>query len=54
SMGSGEDFSVMIKFIEKYHIIPIIDKVYSLEEAIRALSRMEHGEQFGNIVLQMN
>ncbi|PEF10517.1 alcohol dehydrogenase [Bacillus thuringiensis] len=54
SMGSREEFNEMIKFIEKYQIKPIIDKVYSLEEAIRALSRMEHGEQFGNIVLQMN
>ncbi|MFV5174224.1 zinc-binding dehydrogenase [Bacillus cereus group sp. MYBKT14-1] len=54
SMGSREEFNEMIKFIEKHQIKPIIDKVYSLEEAIRALSRMEHGEQFGNIVLQMN
>ncbi|MGQ4703306.1 zinc-binding dehydrogenase [Bacillus thuringiensis] len=54
SMGSREEFNEMIKFIEKYQIKPIIDKVYSLEEAISALSRMEHGEQFGNIVLQMN
>jgi len=54
SMGSREEFNEMIKFIEKHQIKPIIDKVYSLEEAIRALSRMERGEQFGNIVLQMN
>ncbi|WP_242309289.1 zinc-binding dehydrogenase [Bacillus cereus group sp. BfR-BA-01524] len=54
SMGSREEFNEMIKFIEKHQIKPIIDKVYSLEEAISALSRMEIGEQFGNIVLQMN
>ena len=34
SMGSREEFNEMIKFIEKYQIKPIIDKVYSLEEAI--------------------
>jgi zinc-binding alcohol dehydrogenase/oxidoreductase len=54
SMGSREEFNEMIKFIEKHQIKPIIDKVYSLEEAISALSRMDLGEQFGNIVLQMN
>lgn len=43
----------MIKFIEKYKIKPIIDKVYSLKEAIQALSRMEQSEQFGNIALRM-
>lgn len=41
SMGSREEFNEMIRFIEKYKIKPIIDKVYSLEEAIQALSRME-------------
>ncbi|MCU5473383.1 zinc-binding dehydrogenase [Bacillus paranthracis] len=53
SMGSREEFDEMIKFIEKYKIKPIMDKVYSLEEAIQALRRMEQGEQFGNIALRM-
>ena len=52
-MGSREEFNEMVKFIEKYKIKPIIDKVYSLEEAVGALSRMEQGEQFGNIALRM-
>lgn len=53
SMGSREEFNEMIKFIEKYKIKPIMDKIYSLEEAIQALRRMEQGEQFGNIALRM-
>ncbi|PEJ08456.1 zinc-binding dehydrogenase [Bacillus wiedmannii] len=53
SMGSREEFDEMITFIEKYKIKPIMDKVYSLEEAIQALKRMEQGEQFGNIALSM-
>lgn len=52
-MGSSEEFNEMIKFIEKYKIKPIMDKVYSLEEAIQALRRMEQGEQFGNIALRI-
>ncbi|CAM3947191.1 alcohol dehydrogenase [Bacillus luti] len=53
SMGSREEFNEMIKFIEKYKIKPIMDKIYSLEVAIQALRRMELGEQFGNIALRM-
>ncbi|GAB6430981.1 zinc-binding dehydrogenase [Bacillus luti] len=53
SMGSREEFNEMIKFIEKYKIKPIMDEIYSLEEAIQALRRMELGEQFGNIALRM-
>lgn len=53
SMGSREEFNEMILFIEKHKIKPIIDKVYSLEGAVQALSRMEQGEQFGNIALRM-
>lgn len=52
-MGSREEFNEMIQFIEKHKIKPIIDKIYSLEEAIAALTRMEQGEQFGNIALRM-
>lgn len=52
-MGSREEFNEMILFIEKHKIKPIIDKVYSLEGAVQALSRMEQGEQFGNIALRM-
>ncbi|MGZ7149283.1 zinc-binding dehydrogenase [Bacillus sp. BC08] len=51
SMGSREEFDEMITFIDK--IKPIMDKVYSLEEATQALKRMEQGEQFGNIALRM-
>ncbi len=48
-----KNFNEMMKFIEKYKIKPIMDKVYSLEEATQALRRMEQGEQFGNIALRM-
>ena len=34
-MGSSEEFNEMIKFIEKYKIKPIMDKVYSLEEGFK-------------------
>lgn len=43
----------MIQFIKKHKIKPIMDKSFSLEEAVQALNRMEQGEQFGNIALRM-
>ncbi|EEL22735.1 alcohol dehydrogenase [Bacillus toyonensis] len=53
SMGSREEFNEMIQFIKKHKIKPIMDKSFSLEEAVQALNRMEQGEQFGNIALRM-
>ena len=51
SMGSREEFEQMIEFITKYSLKPIIDKTYSLSEAILAFNRLNEGEQFGNIAL---
>jgi zinc-binding alcohol dehydrogenase/oxidoreductase len=51
SMGSREEFEQMIEFITKHSLKPIIDKTYSLSEAILAFDRMNEGEQFGNIAL---
>ncbi|MFJ5770313.1 zinc-binding alcohol dehydrogenase family protein [Psychrobacillus sp. NPDC093180] len=51
TMGSPQDFVEMINFVEKHKIHPILDKIYSLEEIVDALFRMEKGENFGKIVL---
>ncbi|CAN5482803.1 zinc-binding dehydrogenase [soil metagenome] len=53
TMGSPNDFSDMIKFIEKNKIEPVIDKVYSLEEIADAFLRMDSGEQMGKILVKL-
>ncbi|MDR4947668.1 quinone oxidoreductase family protein [Neobacillus cucumis] len=53
TMGSPQDFSEMVKFVEEHKIYPVLDKTFSLEEASEALFRMEKGENFGKIVLSI-
>lgn len=51
TMGSPEDFSDMLQFIEEHKIQPVIDTTYSLEEAPSAFEKLEKGDNFGKIVL---
>ncbi|WMM24012.1 zinc-binding dehydrogenase [Tissierella sp. MB52-C2] len=54
SMGSKEEFVKMIQFISNHKIRPIIDQMYPLCDYQKALSRMENGLQYGNIVLNID
>jgi NADPH2:quinone reductase len=53
TMGSNEDFRQMLKAITAAGLKPVIDSVHPLENAREAIARMEHGEQFGKIVLSI-
>ncbi len=53
TMGSDRDFAKMLDFVNLHKIVPIIDSVFRLEEGDRAFKRMEAGEQFGKIVINM-
>ncbi len=50
TMGSPTDFGAMVRLFAA-GLRPIIDEVIPLEEAAAAHHRMEHGQQFGKIVL---
>jgi zinc-binding alcohol dehydrogenase/oxidoreductase len=54
TMGTRDEFLSMLDFVEGRNIKPVIDKIYSLEEAEEAMRRMERGDQFGKIVLKIN
>lgn len=54
TMGSPADFERMLAFVNKYHIRPIIDRIYPLEDAEKALRRMDSSVQFGKIVLKID
>ena len=54
TMGTRDEFLSMLDFLESRNIKPIIDQVFRLEEIERALARMEQGDQFGKIVLQIS
>jgi zinc-binding alcohol dehydrogenase/oxidoreductase len=53
TMGTRDDFRRMLRLVEKYGIVPVIDVVYPLEQGNEAFERMAKGEQFGKIVLDL-
>jgi NADPH:quinone reductase-like Zn-dependent oxidoreductase len=54
TMGTRDEFLSMLDFLESRNIKPVIDKIFPLEEIDEAMKRMEQGDQFGKIVLQIS
>ncbi|MFC4078003.1 zinc-binding dehydrogenase [Salinithrix halophila] len=54
TMGSGEEFKEMLRFVEAHQIRPALDRVYPLAEAWDAFHRMNEGKQFGKIGLKID
>jgi zinc-binding alcohol dehydrogenase/oxidoreductase len=53
AMGSQKEFAEMLDFFEKHHIRPTLDETYPLEKAVEAQNRMDKGENFGKILLEI-
>ena len=53
TMGSHEDFRLMLRAVTAAKLEPVVDSVLPLDRAAEAFARMEAGEQFGKIVLQV-
>ncbi len=53
TMGTEQEFTDMLTFVNKHRITPIVDTVLPLVETEQALRRMEAGKQFGKIVLSI-
>jgi len=54
TMGSDKDFRDMINFIKQKKIVPLVDKIYSIEDASEAFIRMDKSEQLGKIVIKIS
>ncbi|MGY6523100.1 MAG: zinc-binding dehydrogenase [Mongoliitalea sp.] len=52
TMGSDQDFESMLNFVNQYEIKPVIDQVFTLDEAMQAFDRMKAGNQMGKIVVR--
>lgn len=52
TMGTAEEFTAMVSFVNKHRLVPVIDEIFPLAEAERAVRKMEHVSQFGKIVLR--
>ncbi len=53
TMGSRDDLRGMMATLTATGLKPIIDSVHPLDDASKALARMEVGEQFGKIILRV-
>lgn len=53
TMGTRDEFLSMIDFLESRNLRPVIDTVYPLEKVQEAFTRMEEGDHFGKILLEI-
>lgn len=52
TMGTPTDFKNMLDFVDQHQIIPVVDEVFALADAAKAIQKMGESSQFGKIVLQ--
>jgi len=52
-MGSPQDFTAMLAFVDEHKIEPVIDEVFAFADAKQAIDRMGKSSQFGKLVLRM-
>lgn len=53
TMGAPADFNGMLEFVEDHNMLPVIDKVYRLEDIVEAFRTLKDAAQFGKIVLKI-
>lgn len=51
-MGTQEDFKNTLNLINEHKIVPVVDEVFTLAEAEKAVRKMDDSAQFGKIVLR--
>ncbi|WP_143961522.1 zinc-binding dehydrogenase [Litoribacter populi] len=54
TMGSDSNFEEMLAFVKSTKIVPVVDQVFKLDDALQAFDRMKAGDQIGKIVLSMD
>lgn len=52
TMGTQQDFKAMLELINQHKIVPVVDEVFPLAEAEKAVRKMDNPAQFGKIVLR--
>ncbi|WP_439481582.1 quinone oxidoreductase family protein [Cyclobacterium plantarum] len=54
TMGSDLDFKKMLEWVALHKIIPLVDEVFSLENAVAAFDKMKNSQQLGKLVLKID
>lgn len=52
TMGSDEDFNNMVQFVKQHQIVPVIDKIFTLDEGVQAFDHMKVENHFGKIIVK--
>lgn len=52
TMGTPEEFSAMVSFVNEHQVVPVIDEIFPLADAEKAVRKMERSSQFGKIILR--
>lgn len=53
TLGSRQEFRQVLSFVNEAKVKPVLDRTFPLSEAAAAQTRLERGEQFGKIILDM-
>jgi NADPH:quinone reductase-like Zn-dependent oxidoreductase len=52
TMGTNDDFKAMLALVNAHQIVPVIDEVFALADAKKAIDKMGNSSQFGKLVLR--
>jgi NADPH:quinone reductase-like Zn-dependent oxidoreductase len=52
-VGSRADFEAMNRFIAEHELRPVVDRVFSFEDAAKAYDFMDNGDYMGKIVIRL-
>ena len=53
TMGTSREFAAMLADVERAKIRPVVDMTFPLARGADAFARLEAGEQFGKVVLEI-
>ena len=54
TMGTEQDFTELLALVTEHQLEPVVDEVLPLAEGEAAMRRMDNGQQFGKIILQIS
>lgn len=54
TLGSGEEYTEVVKFITEHRIRPVVDQVFPIHDFHHAFVKLEEANQFGKIALSID
>ena len=54
TMGSREELREMIAHIEKYETHPVVDQIFTLDDAVEAFDYLKQSKNFGKVVFKIS